>query len=109
MTKKPTKAAVKKAILEMFLTTIESTLGVDNVWSEDEDGGRVMINARYEDYDYSFQFQRNYLNIISADIFSIDEESENAYANGKMLEALLEEKLEAVIAYNEQKSGICVS
>jgi len=108
MTKKPTKAAVKKAILEMFLTTIESTLGVENVWSEDEDGGRVMINARYKDYDYSFQFQRNYLDVISSDIFYIDEDSE-IVDNGKMLEALLEEKLEAVIAYNEQKSGICVS
>jgi len=107
MTKKPTKAAVKKAILEMFLTTIECTLGVENVWSEDEDGGRVMINAKYKDYDYSFQFQRNYLNVMSSDIFYIGDSE--IVDNGKMLEALLEEKLEAVIAYNEQKSGICVS
>jgi len=106
--KKPTKSAVKKAIMEMFLTTIEHTDGISNYWSEDDDGGRVMINLDYKGNTYSFQYQRNYLSVIDADWSDFDE---NPFIteNRKMLTTLLEEKLAAVIAFNEQKSGIRVS
>lgn len=108
MKKQPTKKAVKKAIMEMFLTTIEYTDGIYRFWSEDEDGGRVMIHVDYKARDYCFQFHRNNLDVIDADYSCLDEDPEIT-ENRKMLTTLFEEKLDAVIAYNEQKSGICVS